>query len=73
MREAKPAQYSKGIDTIKRAEANMTVDECIACAKFNLDKYTWREKSQDIGDAKKAVFYSNWLLKLELRKAKLQQ
>lgn len=73
MATSKPQQYANGIDTIKRAEANMTVDECIACAKFNLDKYTWREKGQDLDDAKKAVFYSNWLLRLELKKAKLQQ
>lgn len=62
---AKPKQYSKGIDTIKRAEANLSIDECIAIAKFQIDKYTWREKSQDIDDAKKAIFYAKWLLKLQ--------
>ena len=65
---SKPEQYRKGIDTIKRSEANLTVDECIAVAKFQIDKYTWREKNQDIDDTYKIIFYAKWRLKLLKRK-----
>ena len=64
----KPSHYRKGIDTIKRAEANLTVDECIAVAKFNIDKYTWREKNQDEDDCHKIMFYTRWRIKLLKRK-----
>jgi len=69
MAVSKPTHYAKGIDTIKRAEANLTVNECIAIAKFNIDKYTWREKNQDLADCDKAMVYLKWRIKLLKRKA----
>lgn len=64
----KPFQYQKGIDTIKRAEANLTLEQCIGVAIFQIDKYTWREKDQDIEDCHKIMFYTKWLLKLYNKK-----
>ena len=69
MASIKPAHYQKGIDTIKRAEANLTIDECIAIAKFNIDKYTWRDKDQDLADCDKILVYTRWRIKLLKRKA----
>lgn len=56
---AKPKQYQIGIDTFERSKANMTKDEYIACMKFNIDKYCWRKKGQDISDFKKIIAYAN--------------
>lgn len=60
----KPSQYQIGIDTIKRAEANLEINECIAIAKFNIDKYTWRNKGQDQEDMDKVIVYAKWMKKL---------
>ncbi|MCT7432440.1 DUF3310 domain-containing protein [Aliarcobacter cryaerophilus] len=60
----KPIQYQIGIDTFQRAEANMTKDELLACIKFNIDKYNWRKKGQDISDFKKIVDYANFAIKI---------
>lgn len=38
----KPEQYQIGIDTFERSEANMTKEEILACCRFNIDKYNWR-------------------------------
>jgi len=59
----KPTQYQIGIDTFERAEANMSKDEIIACCKFNIDKYNWRKKGQDIEDFKKIIDYANFAIK----------
>lgn len=59
----KPTQYQIGIDTFERAEANMTKEEIIACCKFNIDKYNWRKKGQDIEDFKKIIDYANFAIK----------
>lgn len=58
-----PKQYQIGIDTIQRAEANLTKDEILVICKFNIDKYCWRKKDQDKEDFKKIIDYANWALK----------
>ena len=66
----KPIQYQIGIDTFQRAEANMTKDELLACIKFNIDKYNWRKKGQDISDFNKIVDYANFAIKILEREDK---
>ena len=66
----KPIQYQIGIDTFQRAEANMTKDELLACIKFNIDKYNWRKKGQDISDFNKIVDYANFAIKILEREEK---
>ena len=61
--EAKPLQYQIGIDTFARCEANMTKEEILACCKFNIDKYNWRQKNQDKQDLEKIIHYAQWALK----------
>jgi len=58
----KPKQYQIGIDTFERAKANMTKEELIAACKFNIDKYTWRNKGQDLADAKKIKDYAELMI-----------
>lgn len=60
----KPKQYQIGIDTFQRSKANMNKDELIACAKFNIDKYNWRKKGQDIEDFKKIIDYANFAIEV---------
>lgn len=57
--DSKPKQYQIGIDTFERAKANLTKEEYLACLKFNIDKYLWRLKGQDIEDFKKIIAYAN--------------
>lgn len=59
----KPKQYQIGIDTFQRCEANMTKEEILACCKFNIDKYNWRNKGQDLEDLEKIIAYANWGIK----------
>jgi hypothetical protein len=59
----KPEQYQIGIDTFERAEKNMTLDERLACARFNIDKYCWRKKGQDKQDFEKIINYAQWAIK----------
>jgi len=59
----KPEQYQIGIDTFARAEANMNFEEIMACCRFNIDKYTWRKKGQDIEDFKKIIAYAEFGIK----------
>ena len=56
----KPKQYQIGIDTFKRAEANMSVEERMSCVKFGIDKYNWRDKGQDLSDLIKIIAYAEW-------------
>ena len=60
----KPIQYQIGIDTFQRAKANLTKDELIAYIKFNIDKYNWRKKGQDIEDFKKIIDYANFAIEV---------
>ena len=60
----KPIQYQIAIDTFQRAKANLTKDELIACIKFNIDKYNWRKKGQDIEDFKKIIDYANFAIEV---------
>ena len=59
----RPAQYSKGIDTFERMEANCSKDEILAFCRGNIDKYNWRKKGQDKEDLKKIIDYANFALK----------
>ena len=59
----KPSQYQIGIDTFERSEANMTKEEILACCRFNIDKYNWRKKDQDLSDFKKIIDYANFAIK----------
>jgi len=59
----KPFQYNLGIDTFQRAEANLNKEEIIAICKFNIDKYCWRLKNQDLQDFKKIIDYANFAIK----------
>lgn len=59
----RPIQYQIGIDTFERAEANLSKEEIIAVCKFNIDKYCWRKKNQDIEDFKKIIDYANFAIK----------
>lgn len=59
----KPEQYQIGIDTFQRSEANMTKEEILACCRFNIDKYNWRKKDQDLSDFKKIIDYANFAIK----------
>ena len=61
---SKPIQYQIGIDTFQRAKANLTKDELIACVKFNIDKYNWRKKGQDVEDFKKIIDYANFAIEI---------
>ena len=62
--DRKPIQYQIGIDTFQRAKSNLTKDELIACIKFNIDKYNWRKKGQDIEDFKKIIDYANFAIEV---------
>lgn len=59
----KPVQYLKGMDTFERAEANMSKEEILVCCKFNIDKYNWREKNQDMEDYYKIIDYAKFAIK----------
>ena len=59
----KPKQYNIGIDTFTRCESNMTKEEILTCCKFNIDKYNWRNKGQDLEDLEKIISYANWGIK----------
>lgn len=63
-KEDKPKHYANGIDTFERMESNCTVDECLAFAKGNIDKYNFRKKGQDLEDYTKIISYANWAIKL---------
>lgn len=58
----KPKQYQIGIDTIERSKANLTPENILAICQFQIDKYTWREKDQDIEDFEKVIYYANWAI-----------
>jgi len=62
----KPKQYDIGIDTVERAKANLTTQEIIAVCKFQIDKYCWRKKGQDLEDVDKIIFYAD-LMKETIR------
>lgn len=61
--DARSKQYQIGIDTFTRAEANMNFEEIMACCRFNIDKYTWRKKGQDLEDFKKIIAYAEFGIK----------
>ena len=69
----KPTQYQIGIDTFDRAKANMTKTEIIACCKFNIDKYCWRVKNQDISDFEKIIAYAHFAIDILKEKKEIQE
>ena len=36
----------------------------MACIKFNIDKYNWRKKGQDMEDFKKIINYANFAIEV---------
>lgn len=62
-KEDKPKQYQIGIDTFQRAESNMTLEERLACVRWNIDKYNWRKKDQDKQDFEKIKAYCDYAIK----------
>lgn len=61
--ESKPKQYKKGIDTMCRAESNMSLNERLGAVKWNIDKYNWRDKGQDREDFIKIKAYCDYAIK----------
>jgi len=59
----KPVQYSIGIDTFERMEANCSKEDILAFCKGNIDKYNWRKKGSDLEDFKKIIDYANFAIK----------
>lgn len=58
----KPKQYQIGIDTFERSKKNQTVDERLAVARFNIDKYCWRKKDQTLSDFQKIKDYADFAI-----------
>ncbi len=56
---------NQGIDTITRFKRNSTLEQQKAIAQFNIDKYLWREKGQNIDDIRKIKVYLRWLESIE--------
>ncbi len=55
------------IDTIARCKANMTVEQQKAICIFQIDRYTHREKGQNLSDIKKIRDYLDWLEEIEIQ------
>ena len=53
------------IDTIARCKANMTLEQQKAICIFQIDRYTHREKGQNLSDIKKIRDYLDWLEEIE--------
>jgi hypothetical protein len=53
------------IDTITRCKANMTLEQQKAICIFQIDRYTHREKGQNLSDIKKIRDYLDWLEEIE--------
>ena len=49
------------IDTVARSKANHTLEQQKAICQFMIDKYTNREKNQNVDDITKIRFYADWL------------
>ena len=60
------SHYKKqGIDTFTRAKANMSLEALKGACIFNLDRYLWREKGQNLDDIKKMRDYLDLLEEVE--------
>lgn len=55
------------IDTITRCKANMSLQEQKAICIFQIDRYTHREKGQNLSDIKKTRDYLDWLEEIEMQ------
>ena len=55
------------IDTIARCKANMTLEQQKAICIFQIDRYTHREKGQNLSDIKKIRDYLDWLEEIEIQ------
>lgn len=58
----KPEQYQIGIDTFERSAMCQSPEVRVEIAKFNIDKYCWRNKGQDISDFKKIKDYCDFAI-----------
>jgi len=56
----------QGIDTIKRVKANLSLEQQKGICQFNIDKYLWREKEQNVEDLRKISDYLEWLTAIEM-------
>lgn len=54
------------IDTIARCKANMTLEQQKAICIFQIDRYTHREKGQNLSDIQKIRDYLDWLEEIEM-------
>ena len=55
------------IDTITRCKANMSLEQQKAICIFQIDRYTHREKGQNLSDIKKTRDYLDWLEEIEIK------
>ena len=66
MKDSHNAHYkAQKIDTITRCKANMTLEQQKAICIFQIDRYTHREKGQNLSDIKKIRDYLDWLEEIE--------
>lgn len=64
--EYKNSHYkTQKIDTVARCKANMTLEQQKAICIFSIDKYTHREKGQNLSDIQKVRYYLDWLEEVE--------
>ena len=49
------------IDTVAWSKANHSAEQQKAICQFMINKYSMREKGQDVDDCSKIDFYNNWL------------
>lgn len=54
------------IDTIARCKANMALEQQKAICIFQIDRYTHREKGQNLSDIQKIRDYLDWLEDIEI-------
>ena len=59
---SKPKQYNIAIDTFDRSNACQSPEARVEIAKFNIDKYCWRNKGQDISDFMKIKDYCDFAI-----------
>lgn len=55
------------IDTVARCKANMTLEQQKAICIFSIDKYSHREKGQNLSDIQKVRYYLDWLEDIEIK------
>jgi hypothetical protein len=63
LKNPKPKQYTRGIDTFQRAEKNMSIEGIMAATVITVDAYIWRDKGSDYEDFVKARDWLDWCIK----------